>query len=133
MVFVHEQQRRYIGWFRQNSMLRLTAGAEAEVSFQGIPGQIFKAEVEGMLPFMAEGQLQASGELVKSTRSLQQGRVPVIVRIIDPRFNKDYANKIPGGSSVEIAVYSHHFHHVAVMRKILLRMASWMNYLFPFH
>ena len=26
-----------------------------------------------------------------------------------------------------------HFHHVAIMRKILLRMGSWLNYLFPFH
>jgi hypothetical protein len=26
-----------------------------------------------------------------------------------------------------------HFHHVVIMRKILLRMSSWMNYLFPFH
>jgi hypothetical protein len=31
------------------------------------------------------------------------------------------------------AIYTEHAHHVAVMRKLLLRMASWMDYLFPFH
>jgi len=30
-------------------------------------------------------------------------------------------------------LYSQHFHHIAMMRKILLRMAAWMNYIFPFH
>ena len=33
----------------------------------------------------------------------------------------------------QAAIYTKHFHHVSVMRKVLLRMASWMNYVFPFH
>ncbi len=30
----------------------------------------------------------------------------------------------------QVAVYSDHFHHVAIMRRILLRMSSWQNYLY---
>lgn len=133
MTFVHEARKRYVGWFRQNSLLRLTPGEEAEISFQAIPGKIFRAKVELVLPFMAEGQLQAGGKLIDSMRGFQQGRIPVVVGIIDEEFEKYYADKLPGGSSAEIAIYTDHVHHVAVMRKILMRMASWMNYLFPFH
>ena len=28
------------------------------------------------------------------------------------------------------AIYTKHMHHVAIMRKILLRMVSWQNYVF---
>ena len=60
------------------------------------------------------------------------GRIPVILKITDPRF-ADLAKYVPGGSYGQSAIYSEHFHHVAIMRKILIRMSSWMSYLFPFH
>jgi hypothetical protein len=56
----------------------------------------------------------------------------VIIEIDDPNFLK-YKETLPGGAFGQTAIYSSHFHHVAIMRKILLRMASWLNYLFPFH
>ena len=40
------------------------------------------------------------------------------------------AYQIVPGSSGGVAVYSHHMHHLAVMRKVLMRMKSWMNYVF---
>jgi hypothetical protein len=36
-------------------------------------------------------------------------------------------------SFAQAAIYSEHFHQVAIIRKVPLRMSSWMNYLFPFH
>ena len=38
--------------------------------------------------------------------------------------------QIPLGSSGEAAIYTHHFHHVSLLRKILLRMRSWQNYVY---
>ncbi|HVL00045.1 MAG TPA: biotin/lipoyl-binding protein [Dongiaceae bacterium] len=132
MVFVPYESHRIVGWFRQNSLLRLVPGDEAEVTYDGLPGQVFKGKVEQVMPVMAEGQVQASGNLIALTGPVLPGRVPVVVVIDDPAFEQ-YADKMPGGSFGQVAVYSEHFHHVAIMRKILLRMASWMNYLFPFH
>lgn len=40
---------------------------------------------------------------------------------------------IHGGLFGQVAIYSDHASHVAVMRKVLLRMSAWMNYTFPFH
>jgi len=34
------------------------------------------------------------------------------------------------GSSAQVAIYTHHMHHLGVMRKVLLRMKSWMNFFF---
>ncbi len=38
--------------------------------------------------------------------------------------------KLVPGTTGAAAVYTEHFHHLAVMRKVLLRMNSWTNYLF---
>lgn len=132
MVFVHDEGKQFIGWYRQNSLLRLKVGDDAEVAFDGIPGTVFGGKVQLILPGISEGQLQASGNMMNHTTSPRPGRIPVVIEITDPAFEK-YADSVPGGAYGQSAIYSEHVHHVAVMRRILLRMASWMNYLFPFH
>jgi multidrug resistance efflux pump len=132
-VFVHDREPAYVAWFRQNSLLRLEVGHEAEIAFDGIPGVIFAAEVVSVLPVIKEGQMQPTGDLMGlPSAHPDAGQVPVVLKITDEAF-EPYRNKLPGGAFGQCAVYSEHVHHVAIMRKILLRMASWLNYLFPIH
>ncbi len=129
MVFVHDEKPPMVAAFRQNSALRLKAGYEAEIVYPSIPGRVFKGEVVGVMPNMAEGQLQTSGNLV-GTESFQRiGRVLVVIEVLDDMSEYNLAS----GSRAQVAVYSDHFSHVAIMRKILLRMSSWQNYLYLDH
>ncbi|BAN49813.1 HlyD family secretion protein [Metapseudomonas resinovorans] len=132
MVFIPDEGHYFAAWMRQNSQMRLTAGDEAEVAFDGIPGRVFAGKVKQVIGVIGEGQVQPSGTLLSFSGSPPAGRVPVVIEITDPEYAK-YAALMPGGSYGQAALYSEHFHHVAVMRKILLRMAAWMNYIFPFH
>ncbi|MGE8498920.1 MAG: HlyD family secretion protein [Pseudomonas sp.] len=132
MVFVPHEDHSYVAWMRQNSQLRLTLGDEAEIAFDGIPGEVFTAKVKMVMPVIAEGQVQPSGNLIGFTGSPPPGRVPVVLEVTDPEFEQ-YRDIMPGGAYGQAALYSKHFHHVAIMRKILLRMSAWMNYIFPFH
>lgn len=132
MVFVPEESHYHVAWFRQNSLLRLVPGDDAEVAFDGIPGTIFQGKVKQVAPVIAEGQIQASGNMISLAGNQFPGRVPVVIEITDPDF-EPYVGQVPGGAFGQAAIYSQHFHHVAVLRKVLLRMAAWMNYLFPFH
>ena len=132
MVFIPQEGQYFAAWMRQNSLLRLVAGDEAEVAFDGIPGKVFKGQVTNVITVIAEGQVQPSGTLIGYTGSPPAGRVPVIIEITDPAF-APYRDQIPGGAYGQAAVYSKHFEHIGTMRKILLRMAAWMNYIFPFH
>jgi len=132
MIFVHKESKYFIGWFRQNSLLRLTRGADAEVAFDGIPGRVFSGKVEAVIPALAEGQVQPSGALISPFAAPFPGRVAVLIDITDPEFEA-FEGTVPGGAYAQAAIYSEHFHHVAVLRKILLRMSAWLNYLFPFH
>ncbi len=130
MTFIHEDDNAYVGWFWQNSMQRLAVGDEAEVVIDGIPGKIFKGEVEAVIPAIASGNVQANAALIDQSSAVIPGRLPVRIKITDPRW-QEY--QVIAGSSGQAAIYTKHFHHVAIMRKVLLRMASWMNYIFPFH
>lgn len=130
MSFVHKEDGVVVGWFRQNSLLRLKQGDAAEVTFDAVPGRIFAGEVSGVFPVIGEGQVQPGGDFMRFAQQQVPGRVAVSIRITDPAF-ADY--DLPGGVFGQSAIYSEHFHHVAVMRRVLLRMAAWLNYVFPFH
>ncbi len=131
MVFVNSDSFTYIAWFRQNNLMRLEPGLEAEVAFDCIPGMVFSAEVIDYVPVLAEGEMQATGKLYGMNSTTNRGRIPVKIKITDQEF-LTYKNKIPGGVYAQTAVYSEHGLQVAFLRRILIRMSSWMNYLFPF-
>jgi hypothetical protein len=40
------------------------------------------------------------------------------------------AYNIPGGAAAQVAVYTPYAHHFAIIRRILLRMRSWQNFVF---
>lgn len=132
MVFVHTQDAYMTAFFRQNSMQRLAQGGEAEIALDGIPGKVFAAEIVQVNPVLQEGQLQASGNLLTYNPQQPPGRIAVVLKVTDPDF-APYADQLPLGAFGQVAVYTEHAHHFAVIRKILLRMAAWMNYIYPLH
>lgn len=132
LSFVHLDDSAFIGWFRQEYLLRLQKGDTAEVIFDGIPGAIFSGEVEGVLPAISEGQMQPTAGFIAYNPAQRAGRIAVRINITDPKFAQ-YRAELPGGAYGQAAIYTAHFHHVGIIRKVLLRMASWMNYVFPLH
>jgi multidrug resistance efflux pump len=54
MVFIPEQKRQIVAQFRQNSLLRLKPGDEAEVVFNALPGQVFSGKLTSILPVVPE-------------------------------------------------------------------------------
>nr|WP_220488045.1 DUF3302 domain-containing protein [Shewanella sp. SR44-3] len=66
IIVIHDipdETRYFAGAFWQNSLLRLKEGDEAEVIIDAMPGQVFKGRVATVLPAMAEGEVQFSGNL----------------------------------------------------------------------
>lgn len=129
MVFIPEQKRQIIAQFRQNSLLRLQSGDEAEVVFNALPGQVFRGTLKSILPVVPSGAYQAQGTL--QSLSVTPGSDGVLAVIeLEPNADVDV---LPDGIFAQVAVYSDHFTHVSVMRKVLLRMTSWMHYLYLDH
>ncbi len=130
MVFVHDEQAPIYAAFRQNSALRLRVGNEAEIVYPSIPGRVFHGSVMQILPNLGEGQAQTSGSLMATDQAFRAiGRVLVQIEVTDDLTEYN----LPTGSQAQVAIYTEHFHHFAIMRRILLRMTSWENYLFLDH
>ncbi|MGY8682889.1 HlyD family secretion protein [Bradyrhizobium sp. UFLA05-153] len=128
MIFVNDSQRdrKFAAAFQQNALQRVRAGDEAEVLFKGIPGRVFKAKVQVVIDAIAGGQLQTTGTLVNVGGALPGDRALAVLEIVD-----DISGyQIPLGAAGEAAIYTEHFHELSLLRKILLRMRSWQNYIF---
>jgi multidrug resistance efflux pump len=128
MLFVNTGNRdKELGAaFQQNSLQRVEAGDDAEVSFEAVPGRVFKAKVRSVVDAIAAGQLATTAALVEPETRTTAGRAIAIIDVSDEMH--DY--QIPLGSTAEVAIYTKHWHHLSLLRKILLRMRSWENYVF---
>ena len=128
MVFVNtsKEDQQLAAGFQQNSVQRVRAGDDAEIAFDAVPGRVFKGKVRIVLDAIAAGQLQATGALADLGSPAAGGRA---VALID--LKEDMSGyQIPLGAAGQVAIYTEHWHHLSLIRKILLRMRSWQNYVF---
>jgi len=126
MVFIHSDDNVFAAAFQQNALQRVRAGDEAEIAFDAIPGRVFKGKVKGVMDAVVQGQLQPTGTLIDPETRQDPGRALAGIEVTDDL--SDY--QLPAGSSAQVAVYTEHWHHFAIIRRTLLRMKSWMNYVF---
>lgn len=134
MTFIDTERQFVIVAMPQNPLQQLEIGNEAEVIFDAVPGKIFKGKVSKIGEVIAQGELQTKGTLHNFDSTLPhgyipQGSVPFIIEIED-----DISSyRLPGGSKSQVAIYSDHMKPVKVVRRVLLRMKSWLNYVFGEH
>jgi multidrug resistance efflux pump len=131
MSFVNtgKKDRFLVAAFQQNALQRVIAGDEAEVSFDAVPGRVFKGKVRIVLDAIAAGQILPTGSLIDIAGHAPAGRALAVIDLEEDLA----AYQIPLGAFGETAIYTHYFHHISLLRKILLRMRSWQNYVFIEH
>ena len=126
MIFLHNEKPKFTAAFLQNSAQRIEGGSEAEFILPAVPGRFFKGKVAAVGAFIPQGQLQPSGNLIDPEQIKGEGRILVK---IEPEEDISKYLIVPG-STAQVAIYTHHMHHLAILRKVLLRMKSWTNFLF---
>lgn len=128
MFFVNTGPRdRELGAaFQQNSLQRVKAGDDAEVAFDAVPGRVFKGKVRTVVDAISTGQLGTTVGLIEPETRTTAGRAIAIIDVSDDM--RDY--QIPLGATAQVAIYTEHWHHLSLLRKVLLRMRSWQNYVF---
>jgi multidrug resistance efflux pump len=128
MLFVNTGNRdeRMVAAFQQYALQRVKAGDPAEVAFDAVPGRVFKATVHAVIDAIPAGQLENSLTLVEPEARATAGRALAQIDVSDDM--GDY--QIPLGAKAQVAIYTEHIHDLSLLRKILLRMKSWQNYVF---
>jgi multidrug resistance efflux pump len=126
MVFVVTEKPALIASFKQKTIPGIEPDLEAEAIFKAYPGRSFKLKVRRVMTAMPEGEILASGELLSTTAASEKGYVPIVFD-----YEEDIAAlNLPAGAQASIAIYTHRVHALSIVRKIILRMKSWENYLF---
>ena len=112
----------------QYALRHVEAGQEVEITFKLYPGQVFGATVQEVAPMNAQGQQQPTG-VVMSTPGLGQSATPFGVRL---KLNdEDLYEALPGGAIGTAAIYTSKVQMAHVIRRVMLRMDAWLNYIRP--
>lgn len=128
MVFQHDEPATFAAAFLQNSAQRIKVGYKAEVVFPAVPGRIFHAKVKRVQNAIAQGQLQPNASMLSPEEIVGEGRLMVILEFDDPKEMARW-QLVPGSFGI-VAIYSEHLEELSVIRKVLMRMKSWTNFLF---
>ena len=104
-------------------------GQRAEVVLKLHPGATFDATVESIAPINAEGQIQASGAVPElSSSSSADRRFIVILRMDDDQVDP---SAMPGGAVGTAAIYTQRAQATHLIRRVMMRMQTWMNFIVP--
>jgi len=115
-----------VAFFHQNELHQVQAGDEAEVFLRTLPGEIIKAKVDSIV--WAQGQ----GTLPTGLAAPQTGLAPVMgdrfpVKLsVDPKYREVF---LAAGAQGDAAIYTQHLVAIHILRKVLLRVSTKMNYL----
>jgi multidrug resistance efflux pump len=127
MTFMEDTPQIY-ALYKQNELHQIAPGNEAEFYIPSLPGQIIKAKVESVIYAEGQGQLNVSGNLPTiGLRDIAANRFAVKL-ILDE--TKNYP-LLPAGAVGEGAVYTDHMVFLHVIRKVMLRVATKLNYIVP--
>jgi multidrug resistance efflux pump len=125
MSFV-EDDYDAIALYMQNELGKVEPGNEAEVSLPTYPGRVLKATVDSVVWAQGQGQLALSGNIPQTGPApLPPGRFPVKLKFAD----KDKGLFLAAGAVGHGAIYTHYGTWAHILRKVILRVDSYMNYL----
>ena len=128
MTFV-DNEYQIFALFNQNELHQVENGNEAEITLDTYPGRIIKAHVDSIIWAQSQGQLEAGGDLPKTTFVAPPGRFPVKLVVAD----RDKALFLAAGARGAAALYTEHLTLVHIIRKVLLRVQSYFDYIIIKH
>ena len=129
MTFV-EQEQVILAMFNQNELHAVEPGNEAELALETYPGRIIKAHVDSIVWAQGQGQLPLTGSLPQTGATpLPQGRFAVKLMLDE----KERDLFLAAGARGTGAIYTSRMHAIHLIRKVLLRVNSYLNWVIIKH
>ena len=137
MSFVHTDLNKISMGVNQNQLRYLKPGMPAEVTFKILPGTVFNARVLNGAPITPGGQLAPSGNVPPAPSAQTLPQPYGIILELDESFEEAGLTtmniaSVPGGAVGTGAVYTDSARATHIIRKVMLRMQAWLNYLMPY-
>ena len=123
-----EADGQVVAFYNQNELHQVEPGNEVEFALKTLPGTIIKGKVDSVIWAQGQGQLQPSGSLPNvGVQQMPPGRYAVKFNI-EERYRSLF---LAAGAVGDAAIYTDHLHAVHIIRKVILRVGSYLNYLIP--
>ena len=123
-----EADGQVVALYHQNELHQVKPGNEVEFALKTLPGRIVKGKVDSVVWAQGQGQLLPSGTIPMSGVVAQPpGRYAVKFNIAD----RDRELFLAAGAAGDAAIYTDGLHAIHIIRKVILRVGSYLNYLIP--
>jgi multidrug resistance efflux pump len=121
-----EAQGGIVALYQQNELHQVEPGNEVEIALYTYPGRVIKGKVDSIIWTTGAGQLQASGNL-PMTGVVGAPPQRFVVKFIVADRDKELF--LAGGAAGDAAIYTEHAAFLHILRKVILRVGSYTNYL----
>lgn len=125
-----EQRSQILALYMQNEVRLVSPGDEAEIILPTAPGHIFKGAVDSVVwnQGLAQTQTNFMGQIVPITAmTAPAGGFIVRFKLDDQPPAKDLAAGVSGSA----AIYTQHVKFIHLLRKVIMRVDSYLNYIVP--
>jgi len=122
-----EVEGQVVAFYNQNELHQVAPGNEVELALKTQPGRVIKGKVDSVVWAQGQGTWQPSGGLPPPAfvQDLPPGKFPVKFDIAE----RDRQFVLAAGAAGDAAIYTDHLHAVHIIRKVILRVGSYLNYL----
>jgi len=124
LTFV-EDEFTVVALYDQNELYKVKPGDDAEIVLLTLPGEIIKAKVDSIIWAQGQGQSAISTNLPSTVGQLPPGRFPVKFTV-DPKYRDRF---LAAGARGNAAIYTEHLEAIHIIRKVILRINTKVNYL----
>ena len=115
-----------VALYSQNELQKVQPGNEAEFALETLPGKVIKAKVNSIVWASGAGQLQATGTVpMTGVLAAPPQRFAVKFDVAD----KDKDLFLAAGAAGIAAVYTESVEEIQILRKVIMRINSYLNYL----
>jgi multidrug resistance efflux pump len=128
MAFINHEETEVVALIPQFAMRFIEPNQKAEVTLKIFPGKVFNATVERVLDMNASGQISPSGQLATAANTNVAEPYGVVLRIDDESLDQI---QLSGGARGSAAIYTESMRPTHVIRKVMIRMDAWLNYIIP--
>lgn len=126
LTFVANPEGILVVTLPQEYLSFIEPGNEVEVALNMYPGRMIHGKVDAVVWATGQGQLTPSGVLPSVLEKSPAGRFAVKV-LIDPSEQDRY--RLPAGASGAAAIYTRYGTPFRIVRKVVVRWYTWLNYI----
>jgi multidrug resistance efflux pump len=121
-----EDAGQIVAFYYQNELHGVAPGDEAEFTLDTYPGRIIKATVDSVIWAQGMGQLPPSGTIpMTGMLAAPPNRFAVKFDVAE----RDRDLFLASGAAGAGAIYTQHFAAIHILRKVILRVGAYTNYL----